>query len=340
MSLNILVTGGLGFVGSHVVVELIQHGYEVVILDNLSNSSISALDGICKIVGKTPKFYLGDIRDSEILKHIFKSHSIHSVMHFAGLKAVAESEENPLLYFNNNVTGSITLFDEMIKAGIGRIIFSSSATVYGERENFKYSEDMPLKPANVYGKTKLLVEEILREIKRVYPMLGVAILRYFNPVGAHSSGFIGESSKKEPNNLMPCIAEVAAGLREKLLIFGDDYPTFDGTALRDFIHVRDLALGHIAALNKLEANSDMIIVNLGTGSACSVLDMVQAFENVSGKKIAYEIAERRRGDLAEYYADPTLASKLLQWKTALSIKDMCQDAWRWQTYKAKVKDSQ
>jgi len=334
MTSTVLVTGGLGFIGSHTVVELIDCGHEVVILDNLSNSSESVMDGIQKITGKKPKTYIGDIRDREVLQTIFKSHSIESVMHFAGLKAVGEGEEKPLLYFDNNVTGSITLFDEMVKAQVNRVIFSSSATVYGKASSVKYLEDMPLNPINVYGKTKYMVEEVLREMKRTYPELGIAILRYFNPVGAHSSGFIGENPHGTPNNLMPYIAEVAIKKREKLFIFGDDYPTPDGTGLRDYIHVKDLALGHVSALDALEINTDIITVNLGTGAPYSVLDMVNTFEKISGQKIPYEIVARREGDLAEYYADPTLAEKILKWKAALGIRAMCEDMWRWQQKKS------
>jgi UDP-glucose 4-epimerase len=330
MTSTVLVTGGLGYIGSHTVVELIGRGCEVLILDNLSNSSESVLVGIEKITGKKPKTYIGDIRDPDILKHIFITHGVDSVMHFAGLKAVGEGEEKPLLYFDNNVAGSITLFDEMTKAKVNRVIFSSSATVYGEASSVKYVEDMPLKPINVYGKTKCMVEEILREMKRAFPSLGVAILRYFNPVGAHPSGFIGENPIGTPNNLMPYITEVALGLREKLFIFGNDYETHDGTGLRDYIHVKDLALGHIAALNRLETKADLLTVNLGTGKPYSVLDMLHAFEKASGKKIIYEMVARRQGDLPEYYADPLLAEKLLGWKATLDIKAMCEDTWRWQ----------
>jgi UDP-glucose 4-epimerase len=251
-------------------------------------------------------------------------------MHFAGLKAVGEGEDKPLLYFDNNVTGSITLFDEMMKAEVKRVIFSSSATVYGEASSVKYHEDMPLNPINVYGKTKYMVEEVLREMSRAQPEIGVAILRYFNPVGAHPSGFIGENPNGTPNNLMPYIADVALGKKEKLFIYGNDYPTPDGTGLRDYIHVKDLALGQISALNKLEIDSDMIRVNLGTGKPYSVLNMVHAFEAASAKKIPYEIVARRQGDLAEYYADPALAEKLLEWKTSFDIKAMCEHTWRWQ----------
>jgi UDP-glucose 4-epimerase len=333
MTMTILVTGGLGYIGSHTAVELIDRGFDVVILDNLSNSSESVLGGIEKITGKKPKLYVGDIRDCEILQTIFKAHSIKSVMHFAGLKAVGEGEEKPLLYFDNNVTGSITLFDEMMRAKVKRVIFSSSATVYGEALSVKYHEGMPLNPINVYGKTKFMVEEVLREMKRAHTEIRIAILRYFNPVGAHPSGFIGENPNGTPNNLMPYIADVASGKKEKLFIFGDDYPTPDGTGLRDYIHVKDLALGHIAALNKLEMDSNMVTVNLGTGKPYSVLDMVLAFEEASAKKIPYEIIARRQGDLAEYYADPAMAEKLLQWKALLDIKTMCEDTWRWQSSK-------
>jgi len=312
---------------------LIERGHKVVILDNLSNSSESVLDGIEKITGKRPKIYIGDIRDREILQTIFKSHAIESVMHLAGLKAVAEGEEKPHLYFDNNVTGSITLFDEMIKTGINKLIFSSSATVYGASENYKFTEDMPLNPTNVYGKTKLNVEKILRDLKKTNPQLGIAILRYFNPVGAHPSGFIGENPKGTPSNLMPYIADVAIGKKDKLLIFGDDYETPDGTGLRDYIHVKDLALGHIAALNKLEVNTDMITVNLGTGKPCSVIDLVHAFEKISGKKIPYEVTSRRNGDVAGCFADPTLAKELLGWEALSDINAMCEDTWRWQQNK-------
>ena len=331
--MTILLTGGLGYIGSHATVELIKSDHDVVLLDSLSNSSKSVLDGIEKITGVTPRLYIGDIRDREILQKIFKVHDIESVMHFAGLKSVAEGEEKPLLYFDNNVTGSITLFEEMMKTGVKKLIFSSSATVYGASENYKFTEDMPLNPGNVYGKTKLKVEEILREIKKTNSDFGIVILRYFNPVGAHPSGFIGENPRGIPNNLMPYIADVALGIREKLFIFGDDYETPDGTGLRDYIHVKDLALGHIAALNKLEVKTDLITANLGTGKPYSVLDLVHAFEVVSGKKIPYEVASRRKGDVAGSFADPTLAKELLRWEALSDINDMCTDTWRWQQNK-------
>ena len=333
MNSTILVTGGLGYIGSHTVVELISAGYDVIILDNLSNSNISVLPGIEKITGKISKLYICDVQDRLALREIFSSHSVASIIHFAGLKAVAEAEEKPLLYFNNNVAGSIVLFDEAIKAGIKRLIFSSSATVYGKTSDVIYKEDMPLYPNNVYGRTKLMAEDILREIKRASPSLGIGILRYFNPVGAHPSGHIGENPKGIPNNLMPYIADVASGVRPKLFIYGNDYPTIDGTGLRDYIHVKDLALGHIATLKKLEQNPNLVVVNLGTGKPYSVLDLLHAFEDVSGKTIPYEIVSRRKGDLAEYYANPELAEKLLQWTAKYDIKAMCEDTWRWQKNK-------
>jgi UDP-glucose 4-epimerase len=326
---QVLVTGGLGYIGSHTVVELIERSHEVIILDNLSNSSESVINGIQKITGKKPKTYIGDIRDRQILRTIFNGHDIQSVIHFAGLKAVSEGEEKPSLYFDNNVTGSMTLFNEMMKAGVNRVIFSSSATVYGVSDNYKFTEDMPLNPANVYGKTKLKVEEILRDLKKTNSQLGIAILRYFNPVGAHPSGFIGENPKGTPNNLMPYIADVAMGIREKLFIFGGDYETPDGTGLRDYIHVKDLALGHIAALNKLAVSTDLITVNLGTGKSHSVLDILHAFERASGKKIPYEVINRRKGDVAGSYADPALSKKVLEWNAQFDINTICTDAWRW-----------
>lgn len=329
MKSTVLVTGGLGFIGSHTVVELMECGHDIVILDNLSNSSESVMEGIQKITGKRPQLYVGDIRDREILQKILKDHDINSVMHFAGLKAVGEGEEKPLLYFDNNVTGSVTLFTEMLKTKAKRVIFSSSATVYGVSDNYKFTEDMPLNPTNVYGKTKLKVEEILRQIKTENPSLGIAILRYFNPVGAHCSGLIGENPKGTPNNLMPYILDVALGIREKLFIYGNDYPTPDGTGLRDYIHIKDLALGHVAALNKLEIDSDMIVANLGTGKPHSVFDMINIFEKTSGKKIPFEIINRRQGDIAGCYADPSFARIKLQWEAKFNIQKMCEDLWRW-----------
>ena len=327
---KILVTGGTGYIGSHTVVKLLEAGYEVVILDNLSNSKISVIDRIEKITNKRPLFIEGDIRDGLLLGQIMREHSFDSVMHFAGLKAVAESEKEPLRYFDNNVVGSIKLFEAMQKANIKKIVFSSSATVYGDPGIVQYREDTPLKPINIYGQTKMMIEDILRGLKKTDTSWSIAILRYFNPVGAHQSGLIGEDPKGTPNNLMPYIAQVAMGLREKLFIFGNDYPTSDGTGLRDYIHVEDLVEGHIAALNKIDVALDLITVNLGTGKPLSVLELIKVFAEVSNKKIPYEITSRRLGDLAEYYAEPSLSKKILGWSANLDAMRMCQDVWRWQ----------
>jgi UDP-glucose 4-epimerase len=302
---KILVTGGAGYIGSHTVVKLIEAGYEVVILDNLLNSKISVIDRIGKITNKKPLFIEGDIRDSDLLDQVMHDHSFNSVMHFAGLKAVAEAETEPLRYFDNNVVGSIKLFGAMQKANIKKIIFSSSATVYGDPGVVKYREDTPVNPINIYGHTKLMIENVLRSLKKTDTSWSIAILRYFNPVGAHQSGLIGEDPKGTPNNLMPYIAQVAKGLREKLFIYGKDYPTLDGTGLRDYIHVEDLAEGHIAVLRKLDSGEDLITLNLGTGKPVSVLEIVNAFIKISNKRIPYEVKSRRQGDLAEYYADPS-----------------------------------
>lgn len=329
---KILVTGGAGYIGSHTVVQLIEAGFSVVIFDNLSNSSRSVLDRIVKLTGKHPTFIEGDIRDRVALQNTFKNHSISSVIHFAGLKAVGESEAQPLKYYDNNVSGSVVLFEEMALAGVHTVVFSSSATVYGDPGYEQYCEDTPLAPINVYGRTKLIVEDILRDIKKSQPSWRIALLRYFNPVGAHVSGMIGEDPSGVPNNLMPFISQVAVGKRQKLSVFGGDYPTPDGTGRRDYIHVEDLAAGHLAALNRLidSDNDSLITVNLGTGRPYSVLEMVRAFERASGKPVPFEIIARRAGDLAEYYADPTLAKNILGWEARLGIEQMCEDTWRWQ----------
>lgn len=329
---TILVTGGTGYIGSHTVLHLIEAGYAVVILDNLSNSSKNVLQRIVSLTSNQPVFIEGDIRDKNILRNIFKDYSINAVMHFAGLKAVGESEKNPIKYYDNNVMGSIILIDEMSRAGIKNIVFSSSATVYGKGYNKKYDENTNLAPANVYGRTKLTIENMLRDIKKSQPCWQVALLRYFNPVGAHKSGFLGEDPLGIPNNLMPYIAKVSVKKIEKLYVFGNDYPTPDGTGKRDYIHVTDLAAGHLAAIEKLINfnNTSVITVNLGTGKAYSVLEMIHAFERASKKKIPYEIVERRDGDLAEYYADPQLAKEVLNWEAKLDIHRMCEDVWRWQ----------
>lgn len=330
MSDKVLVTGGAGYIGSHTAVQLLNSGIDVVIYDNLSNSSQIVIDRIQQLTGRCLDFIQGDIQDREALKKVFAAHSINSVIHFAGLKAVGESEAQPLKYYNHNVSGSLTLLEEMAVAGVTSIVFSSSATVYGDPGCVQYRENMPLAPVNVYGKTKLIVEGMLRDLKKTQPGWRVAILRYFNPVGAHVSGLIGENPKGIPNNLMPFIAQVAVGKRQKLSIFGNDYPTPDGTGLRDYIHVEDLAAGHIAALKALNKAPSLITVNLGTGRPYSVLELLKAFERASGRDIPYEIAPRRAGDLAAYYADPSLAKKLLDWEAKLDIDRMCEDSWRWQ----------
>jgi UDP-glucose 4-epimerase len=325
---TILVTGGTGYIGSHTVVSLLENNYKVVILDNLCNSKIGTLARIEKISSKTPDFYQGDIRDAALLASIFKNHPISGVIHFAGLKAVGESQKEPLKYYENNVTGSITLLNEMLKANLNTFVFSSSATVYGEPGSTQYEEGMSTIPINVYGRTKFMVEEVLRDCAQANPDLRIACLRYFNPVGAHQSGLIGENPIGMPNNLMPYVGQIALGKLPMLKVFGNDYPTPDGTGLRDYIHVDDLAKGHVLALSYLEKNLGALTVNLGTGKPYSVLEMIAAFEKVSGKKIPYEFVDRRSGDLAEYYANPSLAKNLLYWQAEHGIERMCEDTWR------------
>ena len=327
---KVLVTGGAGYIGSHTVIQLAHAGLEVAVLDNLSNSSRGVIARLEELTGKTIQFIHADVRDRDALRAAFSENVYEAVMHFAGLKAVSESQNEPLKYFDNNVSGSIVLFEEMMNAGISKLIFSSSATVYGDPGCVCYTETTPLKPINVYGQTKLMVEDVLRDIKRANPQWQIALLRYFNPVGAHESGRIGESPFGTPNNLMPFISQVAVGKREKLMVYGNDYPTPDGTGLRDYIHVDDLAAGHLAALNALSKDNSLITVNLGTGKPNSVLDMISAFEKASGVTIPYEIIGRRSGDLPEYYADAHLAKQILNWEAKLGIDRMCADTWRWQ----------
>lgn len=327
---KVLVTGGAGYIGSITAVQLLNAGMEVVVLDNLCNSDKGVIDRIEKLTGKNLQFFEGDVRDRALLRSIFEGHLCNSVIHFAGLKAVGESEEQPLKYFDNNVAGSIVLFEEIVRASIHTLIFSSSATVYGDPGYVCYDEETPLAPKNTYGRTKLMVEDILRDLKKANSQMQIALLRYFNPVGAHESGDIGEYPFVIPNNLMPFISQVAVGKRENLMIYGGDYSTPDGTGLRDYIHVEDLAAGHLAALNALTESNSFITVNLGTGRPYSVLDMVHAFEKASGKKIPYEIVGRRPGDLPEYYANPEQAKKVLGWEAKLGIDRMCADTWRWQ----------
>ena len=328
---TILVTGGTGYIGSHTVVQLLEAGNKVVILDSLCNSKREVVNRIEKITGKRPDLVIGDIRDRIVLRSLFANHKIDGVIHFAGLKAVGESGVVPLKYYDNNVSGSITLFEEMARANVKTLVFSSSATVYGDPGVVQYTEDLPLKPVNVYGRTKLMVEDILRDLKNTDAAWRVALLRYFNPVGAHESGLIGEDPSGIPNNLMPFIAQVAVGKREKLQIFGNDYPTPDGTGKRDYIHVDDLAAGHLAALNVLNQSAETLTVNLGTGHSYSVLEMVNAFSASSGKSVPYEIVSRRPGDLPEYYAQPNLAKQKLGWEGQFGIERICADIWRWQS---------
>jgi len=327
----ILVTGGAGYIGSHTCVELLEADYEVIVVDNLSNSSEESLNRVEQITGKTLEFNKVDLLDKPVLQKVFRNSEINAVIHFAGLKAVGESMEIPLQYYHNNVTGTIILCDVMIEHGVRNIVFSSSATVYGEPYTVPITEEFPLQPTNPYGATKLMIERILQDIGAANNEWNVEVLRYFNPVGAHPSGLIGEAPDGIPNNLMPVISRVAVGKLDKLSVFGDDYETPDGTGIRDYIHVVDLARGHIAALDKIKSNPGVGIYNLGTGQGYSVLEIVEAFEKVSGVKIPYEIVGRRSGDVAESFADPSRANKDLGWKAELGLEDMCADVWRWQS---------
>jgi UDP-glucose 4-epimerase len=335
---TVLVTGGAGYIGSHACVELLLSGYAVVVVDNLCNSSARSLERVAVIAGKAPEFYEADLRDRTALERIFTEHSISAVMHFAGLKAVGESVSIPLRYYDNNITGTLTLLDVMASVGVKSVIFSSSATVYGDPTTVPIREDFPLGPTNPYGRTKLMIEEILRDLWQADESWNIVLLRYFNPVGAHRSGLIGENPRGIPNNLMPYITRVAAGRLEELQVFGNDYPTKDGTGIRDYIHVTDLVQGHIAALRLQETRelkntgyAGVLTYNLGTGRGYSVLDMVQTFEKKSGRKIPYRVTGRRSGDIAVCYADPRLANEELGWSAKRGIEEMCADAWRWQS---------
>ncbi|MFL6710302.1 MAG: UDP-glucose 4-epimerase GalE [Massilia sp.] len=329
--MNILVTGGMGYIGSHTCVELLQAGHQVVILDNLCNSDPSVQARIERITGKTTAFVNADIRDRAAIEQAFTDHKIDAVIHFAGLKAVGESVEQPLRYYDNNVTGSVVLFETMQKFGVETLVFSSSATVYGDPASVPITEDFPLSATNAYGRSKLMIEDILRDLSRAQPSWRIALLRYFNPVGAHESGLIGETPNGIPNNLVPYIAQVANGVREQLSVYGGDYPTPDGTGMRDYIHVVDLAVGHVKTLSKLATGSGVITYNLGTGRGVSVLEMVQAFEQACGKPIPYRIVPRRPGDIAKCYADPSRAREELGWVAQRDIAQMCADSWRYQT---------
>lgn len=327
----ILITGGAGYIGSHTVVELLKAGRELVIVDNFSNSKPIVLDRIRKITRRDFKFYEADLLDREAVKRIFDENKIDSVIHFAGFKAVGESVSKPIMYYNNNLTGTFILCDEMSKHGCKRIVFSSSATVYGKPESVPIREDFPLSTTNPYGETKLMIERILKDIWVSDNQWSVSILRYFNPIGAHESGCIGEDPKGIPNNLLPYVSQVASGKLKQLSVFGNDYKTHDGTGVRDYIHVVDLAKAHLKALERAEKVTGVDYFNIGTGVGYSVLDIVHAFEKATGVKIPYVISPRRPGDIDECYADPSKAYELLGWKAEKNIEDMCRDAYRWQS---------
>ena len=352
----ILITGGAGYIGAHACTELFEHGHNLIVLDNLSNSSIESLKRVADIASvelsvlsdgwivspsarnikrdvsnnRRLVFVEGDIRDREILQKIFSHFEIESVIHFAGLKAVGESVEKPLMYYDNNVSGSVALFEAMAEFGCKRLVFSSSATVYGDPATVPIREDFPLSTTNPYGASKLMIEDILRDVFKSNPNWSIVLLRYFNPVGAHESGLIGEDPSGIPNNLMPFISQVAVGVREKLSVFGGDYDTVDGTGVRDYIHVVDLAKGHVKALEALHKQPGLLSVNLGTGRGYSVLEVVKAFEKASGREVNYQIVARRPGDVAQCFADPSYALEVLGWKAELGIERMCVDTWRWQ----------
>ncbi|AZP10937.1 UDP-glucose 4-epimerase GalE [Undibacterium parvum] len=329
--MKILVTGGAGYIGSHTCIELVSAGHEVVIVDNLSNSKLSVLRRIEKIAGKAFAFAQVDVRDQENLETVFAEHQPDAVIHFAGLKAVGESVQQPMQYYDNNVTGSLVLFRVMAKFGVKTLVFSSSATVYGDPATVPILESFPLSATNPYGRSKLMVEEMLRDVALADPSWRIALLRYFNPVGAHESGLIGEEPNGIPNNLLPYVAQVAGGLREFLSVYGDDYPTADGTGMRDYIHVVDLAIGHVKTLAKLTQQPGVLTYNLGTGRGNSVLEMVRAFEKASGKAVPYKIVARRPGDIAACYANPALAEQELGWRAEKNLEQMCVDTWRWQS---------
>ena len=329
--MKILVTGGLGYIGSHTCVELLGAGHQVVAMDNLSNAKASVLERVRRISGKVLAFAELDVRDRVGTEALFGAEGFDAVIHFAGLKAVGESVEQPLRYYDNNVAGSLVLFETMAKFGVKTLVFSSSATVYGDPASVPIREDFPLSATNPYGRSKLMIEEMLRDLALAEPGWRIALLRYFNPVGAHESGLIGEDPNGIPNNLLPYIAQVAVGLRERLSVYGDDYPTPDGTGMRDYIHVVDLALGHVKTLDKLAGAAGVHTYNLGTGKGNSVLEMVRAFEAASGRPVPYQIVARRPGDIAACYAEVGLAERELGWKAERGIAQMCADSWRWQS---------
>ena len=327
---RVLVTGGCGYIGSHTVVELQKNGFDVVIVDNLSNSKEAVLDRIQQITGTKPTFYKVDMTDKAALRGVFEKEKFSDVIHFAGLKAVGESVRKPLEYYRNNLDSTMNLLELMREFCVKNIVFSSSATVYGNPATVPITEDFPLSCTNPYGQTKLMIEYILKDLYKADASFNIALLRYFNPIGAHPSGLIGEDPNGIPNNLVPYITQVAVGKLERLNVFGNDYPTRDGTGVRDYIHVVDLAKGHLAALKKLSENCGLVIYNLGTGNGYSVLEVLNAFSETVGRPLPYVIAPRRAGDIAECYADPTKAYKELGWKAELDLKRMAEDSWRWQ----------
>jgi len=327
---TVLVTGGAGYIGSHTMVELLAAGHDVVCVDNLSNSSQEAVDRVAKIAGRKPAFHEADLRDAPALQQVVESYPIDAVIHFAALKAVGESVARPLAYYDNNVHGTLVLLAAMQRAGVHRIVFSSSATVYGNPDKLPLTEDAPIRPFNPYGQTKAMVEQILRDWCTALSGASAVALRYFNPIGAHPSGTIGEDPADVPNNLFPFITQVAVGKRERLNVWGKDWDTPDGTGMRDYLHVVDLARGHVRALEAIDRLPGFTPVNLGTGSGTSVLQMVEAFEQASGVKIPYVIAPRRPGDIAACWADPARAAQLLQWRAERTLEQMCADGWRWQ----------
>ena len=324
----ILLTGGAGFIGSHICVRLLEMGEDVVLLDNFSNSKHTVPDRINEIAGRNFDLCVADVRDTDEMRRIFKTRDIEAVVHLAGLKAVGESVENPLLYYENNVTGSVNLFNAMRESGCRNIVFSSSATVYGNCPDIPYKEHYPLSATNPYGQTKIIIEQMLRDLYASDDTWRVSLLRYFNPIGAHKSGKIGEDPEGVPNNLMPYIAQVASGKLPRLSVYGDDYDTVDGTGVRDYLHVADLADGHLSALNYIRQTPGIEAVNLGTGRGTSVLEMLRAFERASGRTIPYEIVPRRAGDIAEFYADPSKAKEIFDWQALCGIDEMCEDTWR------------
>ncbi len=329
--MHVLVTGGAGYIGSHTVLELLNAGHRVTVVDNLCNASRESLRRVEALTGRTVVFKEVDILDKAALTGVVEGAGIDAVIHFAALKAVGESVAQPLRYYHNNITGTLVLCEVMHACGVRAIVFSSSATVYGDPASVPITEDFPLQATNPYGRTKLMMESVLRDIQHAEPSWNVALLRYFNPIGAHASGQIGEAPAGIPNNLVPYVAQVAVGRLERLRVFGDDYPTPDGTGVRDYIHVVDLAKGHLRALDALANNPGLLVCNLGTGRGYSVLEVVKAFEGASGRVIPYEIMPRRPGDIAECYADPTYAEKALGWKAELGLVDMCRDTWNWQS---------